>query len=186
MLLQAAAKKNKKGLSIIIGYVLLIVVSIVMSALVYTWLKTYVPKEAAACPDGTSLFINSVNYNCATGVLTLTVKNNGRFGIDGYFIHASNKSGAEMASIDISQNIRVASSEDRIEQLSGSEVRFSSVRNALSPEEGENINEKSFDILSYGRIYKIEIIPVRIQEFDNQWKVVSCGNAKNEEKITCG
>jgi len=46
-------KKNKRGVSIVIGYVLLIAISIVISILVYQALKTYVPKEALECSDGT-------------------------------------------------------------------------------------------------------------------------------------
>ena len=180
-----AAVKDKRGLSVIIGYVLLIVISIVMSVIVYQWLKTYVPKDIATCPDGTSMFIKVVNYNCTTGVLTVTVANTGRFGIDGYFIRASNKSDEELATIDISSNLITASPEERLVKISGSEIRFSNYENSLSPEDTGNINSNAFNVLSYGRIYKIEVIPARIQEADNQKKLVMCGNVKAEEKLTC-
>jgi hypothetical protein len=136
----AAVKKNKKGLSVIIGYVLLMVVSIVMSVIVYQWLKTYVPKDTAACDDGTSMFIQEATYNCTSGILTVTVKNNGRFSIDGYFIHASNKSAEKIGTIDLAPRLIVATAQDQLEQISGSEVRFSNIVNSLSPEEGSNIN----------------------------------------------
>ena len=179
------AVKNKKGLSIIIGYVLLMVISIVMSVIVYQWLKTYIPKDSATCQDGTSMFIKSANYNCTSNILVITVKNTGRFGIDGYFIRASNKSGEKLATIDISSNLITASANDKLEQISGSEVRFTNYVNSLSPEEATSTNSKSFDVSSYGIIYKIEIIPVRIQEVDKQKRTVGCGNAKSEETLIC-
>jgi FlaG/FlaF family flagellin (archaellin) len=181
---QAAVKKNKKGLSVIIGYVLLMVISIVMSALVYQWLKTYVPKDSGTCDDGTSMFINKVDYNCNTGHLIVTVKNNGRFGIDGYIIHASNRSGEEIPIIDLSVNLITSSPTDRAEHISGNEVRFSNLRNSLSPQEAQS-DVREFDTLSYGRIYKIEIIPVRIQDIENQKRTILCNNAKSETDIIC-
>src|SRR4030042_6143362 len=89
--------KNRKGISIVVGYVLLITVSIVMSVVVFQWLRTYVPKEAPKCSEGTSLLIREISYDCTPGNerLTIDVKNNGRFSINGYFIHASDKSDSE-------------------------------------------------------------------------------------------
>jgi hypothetical protein len=194
MLLQANKKRtlnkirkfDKKGLSVVIGYVLLMTVSIAMSILVYQWIKTYVPKDALTCDEGTSIFINSINYNCATGILSLTLKNNGRFGIDGYFIYASDKSGEELPTIDISSKI-TATAEDKLKKLSGSELRFSVTENSLSPESTGNTQGQpdSFDVSSYGRLYNIEIIPVRIQHVDNQKRIVSCSDSKISETLIC-
>jgi hypothetical protein len=180
-----AVVKSKKGLSVLVGYVLLMVVSIVMSVIVYQWLKTYVPKDSAACADGTSMFIKTTVYNCTSNILTVTVRNNGRFGIDGYFIHTSNKSSEKLATIDLSSKLITSSENGSISQISGNEVRFSNLVNSLSPEETANTNSRSFNVSSYGRIFKIEIIPVRIQEVDNQKMLVGCGNAKSEETLTC-
>jgi membrane-bound inhibitor of C-type lysozyme len=182
MLLRAA---DKRGLSIIIGYVLLIVISIVMSVVVYQWLKTYVPDDAIACPDGTSMFIKEINYDCTAQTITITVKNNGRFSLDGYFIHASNRSEEKLSTIDLSPKVITASPEDRAETISGSEIRFANQVNSLSPENESNTNIKTFDVSGYGTIYKIEIIPVRIEEINNQRRVVGCTNAKSSESISC-
>jgi len=182
MLFQAA--NNKKGLSVIIGYVLLIVISIVMSVIVYQWLKTYVPKDVASCQDGTSMFIKKTTYNCTSKILTVTVTNTGRFGIDGYFIRTSDTAGAELATIDLSSKL-IGTTAERLEQISGSEIRFSNYENSLSPEDTANVHSDSFNTSSYTRLYKIELIPVRIQELDNQKRVVTCGDAKSEEALTC-
>ena len=53
MYLQA---KNKKGLSVMIGYVLLVTFAIIISAIVYQQIKTYLPTEDKVCPEGVSLF----------------------------------------------------------------------------------------------------------------------------------
>ena len=56
--------RDKRGISIVIGYILLVTVSIAMSILVYQWLKTYVPKEFLECPDGTSILAKEISYDC--------------------------------------------------------------------------------------------------------------------------
>lgn len=171
--------KNKKGLSIVIGYVLLIAVSVVMSVIVYQWLKTYVPKDIVQCDEGTSFFIREFSYDCTNGILNLTIKNNGRFSIDGYFIHVSNKTGEELATIDLSSKI-----------ISGGNISLNSIRfsewteNSLNPTEN-NVRISSFDVSGYGTLVKVELIPTRIQTVDNKNKVVSCSDAKVEEPLSC-
>ncbi|VVB83925.1 Uncharacterised protein [uncultured archaeon] len=179
---------NKKGLSVVIGYVLLMAISIVMSLLVYQWIKTYVPKEALACSDGTSLFIKSVSYNCDSRILQITLKNNGKFGIDGYFIYASNKEGDELATIDLSSNLQTSSDKEKAIKLSANSIRFvglenPALENFLLP---GNSQANSFSIpAEYGTLKKIEIVPTRIQESDNQKRTVSCSDSKVSEVLTC-
>jgi len=170
---------NKKGLSVIIGYVLLISISIVMSILVYQWLKTYVPTEEIKCPEGTSLFIREINYDCTNSVLNITVKNNGKFSIDGYFIHVSNKTDEQLAVIDISQRITFGGN------ISGNAITFSEwTENSLTPDEN-NIKISSFNVTGYGTLTKVELIPTRIQEVNDKNKFVSCGDVRVEEKLNC-
>jgi FlaG/FlaF family flagellin (archaellin) len=185
MLLRAIHKsflEDKRGISLVIGYVLLISISIIMSIIVYQWLKTYVPKDAIACPEGTSIFIKNTHYDCINNILNVTVKNNGKFSIDGYFIHASNVTDEEaLAIIDISSRIMSGGN------ISGSSVRFSEVtENSLTPENSANTKTSVFNVSGYGTVYRIEIIPIRIQEADKKRRVVSCGSAKVEETLTCG
>lgn len=181
MLLQA--KKNKRGLSVVIGYVLLISVSIAMSILVYQWLKTYVPKDAIKCSEGTSIFIKDITYTCTSGkeTLNITVKNNGKFSINGYFIYVSNVSDPNiLTTIDISSRIAEGGG------TTGNSIVFSDlIENYLTPDEPTNIRKSSFDVTGYGTLYKVEIIPTRIQEENNKKRVVSCSDAKVEEAFTC-
>ncbi|MEK6842805.1 MAG: hypothetical protein AABX84_03230, partial [Nanoarchaeota archaeon] len=94
--------KNKLGISVMIGYILLISMAIMMSIIVYQWVKTYVPQKSIECEDGVSLFVQSYNNDCDNERLDLTLKNNGRFDIAGYFIHATTSPTQELAVIDIS------------------------------------------------------------------------------------
>jgi len=173
-------RKNKKGVDIIIGYVLLITIALIMSILVYQWLKTYVPKDSATCPDDTSVFISSIVYNCTNNTLSVTIKNNGKFAIEGYFIHATNKSGEELAAIDISSKITHGGN------ISSNSIVFDLFsQNALTPDAPTNAKRCVFNVSGYGTLYRLEIIPTRIQEQDNTNKLVSCSNSKVEEELTC-
>lgn len=86
---------NKKAVSEIVSYVLLIVIAISLAAGVYTFLKSSVPtpdKERETCPEDTSLAIS--DYDCYTSdenkVITLTFENKGLFNVDGFIITATN------------------------------------------------------------------------------------------------
>jgi len=104
-MLKKIKRKNKKAISAMIGYILLISIAVVMSVIIFTWLKTYIPKAALECPDTTSLFIK--NYTCVEGgELNLTIRNNGNFNVAGYFIRVANVSGQELATIDLSQKLK--------------------------------------------------------------------------------
>lgn len=167
--------KNKKAISIMIGYVLLITSAIVISGIVYQWMKTYVPKDAINCPDGVSAYIDEIKCK-KIGVndfqLNLTLKNNGRFNIAGYFIRATNSSEQELATIDLS----IYTPEGADSQGS---VLFG-VKNYFEPgEKRKNIFNLIFPVNS------IEIIPLRFQSFENKERLVSCQNSKIKEKITC-
>jgi hypothetical protein len=174
---QKKNRMNKRGLSVIIGYVLLIVISIVMSIIVFAWLKTYVPSDSLQCSDGTSLLIQDVSYNCTSMTLTATLVNNGKFSIDGYFIHASNMTNQELSAIDLSSNIIGGGN------FTGNAVTFDLFhQNAMNPGDKEI---SSFNISGHGILYKIEMIPTRIQEQDGKNRFVSCSDAKADWDLTC-
>ena len=48
---------SKKGISIMIGYILLITMSIIISGVVFQWAKTYVPADPIECPSVVSVFV---------------------------------------------------------------------------------------------------------------------------------
>ena len=93
-----------------IGYVLLVAIAIIMSMIVFQFIRTYVPKDIVDCPDGVSVFIQEIKYDCDADTLDITIKNNGRFSIAGYFIHATTEEGQELATFDLSDTTVIDSS----------------------------------------------------------------------------
>ena len=174
---------SRRGLSAVIGYLLLISISITMSIIVYVWLKNYVPKEETMCPDGTSVLLRDVSYTCTPGAETLNIslKNNGKFSVNGYFIAVSEDPNPDaLPAIDISSKIKSGGN------ISANSIVFSYlIYNYLTPDEPTNVRTSSFDVSSYERLYKVRITPTRIEEVKNKRKVVSCSNAIVEETLTC-
>ncbi|MFH0808596.1 MAG: hypothetical protein V1888_03190 [archaeon] len=89
--------QNKKGLSNLVAYVLLITITISLSIVVYGWLKFYVEAgDVESCPEGVNLIVSS--YECVSGVggfLNLSLKNKGLFSVDGYILRVHNRTDAE-------------------------------------------------------------------------------------------
>jgi len=174
MLLQI---KNKKGLSIMIGYVLLIVSVIVMSTIVYQGLKTYVPKEILGCPEGVSIFVKEASCvdNIGNYTLNLTLGNNGLFNIAGYFIHATENETQTLATVDLVGDI--SKPEYKMDNM----IRFDPFGDdPLTP--GSELTH-TFNLNA--NIYSIEIIPTRFQEEEGKIRLASCGGAKVKEEISC-
>ncbi len=165
--------KNKFGISPMIGYVLLITFVIIISAVVYQQLKTYVPKEGLDCPDGVSLFIK--DKSCQDSEIILELENNGRFDIGGYYIYASNTSSQDVATIKLSNYA------DGL-QLLDPGIKFAGPLNSFKS--GQRVIHK-FNLSGtfYSQIKSIEIIPMRWQEENNRQRILSCGNAKIKEKL---
>ena len=172
--------QDKRGLSLMIGYVLLIVIAVVMSMIVYQYIKTYIPKEGLDCPEGVSVFIKEAKYDCVNNNLDVTIKNNGRFNIAGYFIHATTSADQELATLDLSG--KLAKTNPGGEKY-GNSIVYAVRKNFLTP---ASPNEKTtkFDLGSLDTIYKIEIIPVRFQDEEGKTRFVSCSNARVEEVLS--
>lgn len=75
--------KNKKAVSLMLSYVILISIAIAMSITVFVWLKLIANVEPVkSCEEGTSIIIS--DYDCNNEKFILTIKNNGRFSVDGF------------------------------------------------------------------------------------------------------
>ena len=90
---------NKKALSEIVAYVILITIALSMSTIVYIWLKGYLPTNQEECPDGVSIIIK--DYNCTKVLsgelfLNLTIQNKGLFTTDGFVIKVNDRDGASI------------------------------------------------------------------------------------------
>jgi flagellin-like protein len=82
---------NKKGVSEIVSYVLLIIIAVTLSVMVYSFLELYVPKEKAECTKDISLII--INYTCTINTnpgefngLNITFSNRGLFSVDAVYV----------------------------------------------------------------------------------------------------
>lgn len=81
---------NKRGISEVVSYVLLIVIAVGIATLVYAFLKVYVPKEKSECKDNVDLIISKVECIHTTApdanTLKLVLENRGLFKVDSAFI----------------------------------------------------------------------------------------------------
>lgn len=82
---------NKKGISEIVSYVLLIVLGLGLATATYFFLSGYVnPFNEGECPDGVAITVT--NYTCGDNHIDITLKNNGRFNLAGVIINGINNS----------------------------------------------------------------------------------------------
>jgi hypothetical protein len=83
-------KENKKGVSIMVGYVILIVIAIGLSVAVFAYLKLYLPKDNPVCSNDVILSIDEVtcvDYDSDEEYdVNVTITNRGFFSVNGAFI----------------------------------------------------------------------------------------------------
>lgn len=165
-----------------IGYVLLVSLAIVMGGVMYAWMQSYVPSEDIECPDGVSVLVTQTAYDCATDSLNLTIKNNGRFDIAGYFIKGSTDSQEDVATIDL---VSLVSN-------TGDLYKFSNalILGNTSDENQFTIGEQTLNVFDLSEISEdlafVELIPVRWQIHENKKRFVSCGEKSSfRQSLTC-
>jgi hypothetical protein len=159
-------KKSKKGVSVIVEYIFLVTFTIIIGVVVYQWMKTYVPQNDLNCPEGSSILIEDYSYDCTSRILTLTITNNGKFDIGGYFIYATDSLKGELATMDLSQN-----NTDEESKRSLPVIKFGGMEstNLLKPNEKEI---EIYNLTGTKDIYSIEIIPIRWQVEKNREKPI--------------
>ncbi len=103
---------NKRGISEVVGYSLLIVVALTMSVMVYSFLKAYVPKDKPECQEGISIIIESLNCtnNGAENNLSLILQNTGLFKIDFAFLRVGKQGRNVKIDIPLTNPIPITSS----------------------------------------------------------------------------
>lgn len=170
---------NKKGVNVIVGYILLVSFVIAMGIIVYATMKTYVPYELSSCPEGTAILLKE--YECDNQWLNITIKNNGRFGIGGFFIYVSNVSANEFPSLDLSSYMY----EGGI--IVGNSIVFNTgSENSVSPETDKQISFELLDNGFEGSLEHISLVAVRFQEDDHEvTQFVSCGDTAIKQSVVC-
>jgi hypothetical protein len=82
-------QKDRRGVSIMVGYVLLIIMAVGLSIAVFAYLKLYLPKADAECKDNIIISIDEVSCELSQGTeyyVSLKLTNRGLFNINGAFI----------------------------------------------------------------------------------------------------
>ncbi len=163
--MRALLTSNKRGISIMIGYVLLISIAIALSVIVFNWMRWYVGggEEQKDCPDGVSLVI--WDYSCSGDELNITLKNKGLFNIDGYVLRVSDVEDAELGLYALNE--------------SGSEI---------GPQKSVSV---SYDLTSpiddgYGDSYNLgSLTLVDVQPFVYDEGKVFCKQSVAQQKLDC-
>ncbi len=164
--------RDKRGISVMIGYVLLVAFAVIIGVITYAWIKTYVPADSIVCSDGVSLYISDVNFDAESNDLVVNIKNNGRFNVDGYFIQVKNDSEQEIANINIAEYLS-----------SGGNVLGNAVRieGQLKPNQeiGNTFNLPE----AIGSVLSVTITPFQYKTFGNRQRLVSCGDARVSQNV---
>jgi hypothetical protein len=87
---------KKRGISAVVGYALLISMTMALSVLVFQWLRFYVGDTVETdlkCPEGVSIIISDAS--CSGGSVTVSLKNKGRHSVDGFIIRANDRADAK-------------------------------------------------------------------------------------------
>lgn len=167
--------KNKKGVSVMIGYILLITFAIVIAIAVYSWLNTYVPKEGLSCPDGVSMYIS--DYEISDNKINLTFVNNGNFDIHGMIIRYSNESSKKIAD----KNFKGFPDNVITGSLGKAGFQFKEER-YIEPSETKTLEGFKFQSsFGSGDYLLIEATPIRIQEKTK--RLITCSEAKTRKII---
>ncbi len=159
---------NKKGLSEVVGYVLLVAMAIALSAIVYYFINSYLPKQANDCPQGLSIIITDYKCNNNINHLNLTIQNKGLFDIDGFILKASNDSNLPAKSLDYINSTGGTSS-----GVVYFDKNFDLV---LKPNEKYN---QTFNYSHYGIINKIQVIPFKLYKGES----LICGRSQITQSV---
>lgn len=161
-------KFTKKGLSVIVGYVLLITFAVIIGAIVYAWVNSYMLTEKTACPDEVSLIVRSYTYDCNSGELNITFQNKGLFNISAFKIRGSTDSNQETATISF-------------EGIGKTDYQV--FQKPLSPS-GETQNRTiNYDKTGYGNL-NLNFVEITPYVFENR-KSYICTNAMIKQKLEC-
>jgi len=97
-------KSDKRGISIMIGYVILIGMAVGLTIMVYQWLIHYVPSGdsyTAKCSEEISISIANLRCDSESMNLRFKIKNTGTFPVDHFSVKVSDKPGSNIGSYEI-------------------------------------------------------------------------------------
>jgi hypothetical protein len=176
---------NKKAVSLMISYVLLVTIAIIMSIIVFTYLKTIANVEPVIdCKEGTSIVVE--DYSCEEGKITLTIRNNGRFNVDGFIATFGGKEFQEpSAKLDIAegQEATLAHFKSGKNSIPFDPPRFldptDPKKDPLIP--GEIIEVNFTNSEGFKTIYNLKVQPYIIDE-ETELRI-ACGGEINKQDV---
>jgi hypothetical protein len=77
---------NKKGVSLMVSYVLLVVIGVSLAVLVYAFLKARLPSDKAECSEDLSLYIEEGYCDLPNSLIVVKLTNRGLFNVTAAFI----------------------------------------------------------------------------------------------------
>jgi hypothetical protein len=81
--------RDKRALSLVVSYVLLILVAFTVATLVYAWMKSQVGPTGDECDEGSSFNLKNISCDSANSVINLMIGNQGMFYIHGFVVKVS-------------------------------------------------------------------------------------------------
>ena len=158
---------NKKAVSEVVGYTLLIIIALGLSVMVYSFLKLYLPKETAQCEEDIALIVQDAacSYSSSGSQLNLTLINKGLFKVDAAYIRLG----------DSTQKVRT--------QINKNHTELYGTNNAIGLNPGEYFST-SYDVASAverAGSYVLEVQPAVIQGR----RIVLCDKAIITQLIEC-
>ncbi len=93
-MLRPINRLNKKAVSEVVAYTLLIIIALGLSVMVYSLLKVYLPKEKLSCEEDINLIVQDAacSYSPGNSQLNLTITNKGLFKADAVYIRLGTES----------------------------------------------------------------------------------------------
>lgn len=163
---------NKKALSEMVGYVILVVIAIALSVAVYSFLKSYVPVDMIECPVDMSLIVQNYScYNSGDGYkLQLVLTNKGLFNINAAYL-------------------RLGPENRKVKFLVNDALAHNGVylfdNNVLNP--GQSITTQAYDVSRFvqpvGGNYGLEVQPAIFK--GENIKLALCANSIITQTIVC-
>lgn len=165
-------RKNKKGVSEVIAYVLLIMLALSLSIGVYAFLKNVLWKEPKKCPDNLALVLIDYKCNKITKEINLTLQNKGLFNISGFLVRINNDGGANAI-----YYLKMPISGSDVKEIFFVDPTNPLGRKQLKPNE---IYSQKFGYSQYEHINLTEIQP-----FIKEKKIILCDNIVRQTINNC-
>lgn len=166
---QKTSRQNKRAVSEMLAYVLLIAISISLAIGVYAWLVFIAGgiEELEKCPDGVSLIIQS--YEClGNKKIQIEAKNKGLFNVSGYYIKGTNNK-SQIAWFKLKNESADCGIKEGMCEF-------------LSPLPPANSVFHNFSYNGLGNLIKIEIEPFKKSQ---KGDYIPCENAAINEEVNC-